>query len=153
MSRCSKLNPNEINSFPEIWTNSKFMHKVMAVNCDFATFILVLKTAVKLPQHVTNCYWQHWETWICAKLSGMYAIIKFKVWLKDKELLVYRHFYLYLAFQIVWQLDPKTIKAKCYTSIAFTEQWDTGSLGSWMLHTPSKPATKIYDSDVWPISA
>lgn len=43
------LSPNKINNFSEIWREGKFIHKIMTVNCDSATYIWVLKTAVKFP--------------------------------------------------------------------------------------------------------
>lgn len=81
------LSPNKINNFPEIWRKGKFIHKIMTVNCDSATYIWVLKTAVKFPT-VTQTTIDNRETCLCAKLSGMYAVIKFMADFKTKNILI-----------------------------------------------------------------
>lgn len=81
------LSPNKINNFPEIWRKGKFIHKIMTLNCDSATYIWVLKTAVKFPT-VTQTTIDNRETCLCAKLSGMYAVIKFMADFKTKNILI-----------------------------------------------------------------
>lgn len=79
------LSPNKISNFPEIWREGKFIHKIMTVNCGSATYIWVLKTAVKFPT-VTQTTIDNREMCLCAKLSGMYAVIKFMTDFKTKNI-------------------------------------------------------------------
>lgn len=81
------LSPNKINNFPEIWREGKFIHKIITVNCDSATYIWVLKTAVKFPT-VTQTTIDNRGMCLCAKLSGMNAVIKFMTDFMTKNILI-----------------------------------------------------------------
>lgn len=59
----------------------------MTVNCGSATYIWVLKTAVKFLT-VTQTTTDNRETCLCAELSGMYAVIKFMTDFKTKSILI-----------------------------------------------------------------